>query len=119
MTHILIVDDEDMIREELKESLEFEDFQVTTAATAVEALERAQGASFNVVVTDLKMPKMGGLELIEKLRAQGSDAIIFVVSGHGAASNRSEALRLGAVGCFSKPLDVEELIDAIQSELAA
>lgn len=113
MTKILIVDDEEMIREELREALEFEDFNVTTACSAIEALDICDSNNFDVVVTDLKMPKMGGLELLNELGARKFGATFYVVSGHGAKSNEDEALRLGATACFSKPLDVDLLVDSI------
>lgn len=115
MTDILIVDDEEMIREELREALEFEDFAVTTASSAIEALEICDTAQFDVIVTDLKMPKMGGLDLLRELKARDVGSKLFVVSGHGAKSNEDEALALGAVACLSKPLDVDLLIENINS----
>lgn len=113
MASILIVDDEEMIREELSEALEFEDFDVTTADSAIEALKICDETAFDVIVTDLKMPKMGGLEFLRELRAKETDALLFVVSGHGAKSNEEEALDLGAVACLSKPLDVDLLVENI------
>lgn len=113
MTQVLIVDDEEMIREELQESLEFEGFEVQGAASVPEALDLFGDTAFDVVVTDLKMPKMGGLDLIRKLNETKRKPLMFVVSGHGAASNRTEAMALGAAECFSKPLDIDALINAI------
>lgn len=118
MTHILIVDDEPMLIEELQESLELEDFTVTTAEAVDAALQQCDRCSFDVVITDLKMPKAGGLELIRELKARDYPAIIFVVSGHGAESNREEAQGLGAAACFAKPLDVDDLIEAINQNLS-
>lgn len=115
MTKILIVDDEEMIREELKESLEFEGFEVQSAQSAIEALEVCEGDEFDVIVTDLKMPKMGGLELLQKLNERNVQSKLYVVSGHGAASNRQEALSLGATACFAKPLNIDELIESISN----
>lgn len=119
MTHILIVDDEEFLREELQESLELEDYDVTAAASVPEALEHLGKAEFDVVVTDLKMPKLGGLELLRKLSEQAFQGDVFVVSGHGAQSSRDDAMALGAVACFAKPLDVEELIELIADRSAA
>lgn len=117
MAHILIVDDEPLLRDELQESLELEDFEVSTAEAGLEALEKCRHTAFDVVVTDLKMPKMGGLELIRKLNEQGFDGQVVVVSGHGAESNRTEAMENGAVACFAKPLDIEELIEKLNEVL--
>lgn len=115
MLKVLVVDDETMIREELKESLEFEDFNVATAATAIEALELCDSESFDVIVTDLKMPKMSGLELLEHLKNRRVQSRVYVVSGHGAETNREEAMRLGAMACLSKPLDVDDLLEHINN----
>lgn len=113
MTRVLIVDDEAALREELQEALELEDFEVTEAEDVNSALALCETTAFDVVVTDLKMPQRGGLELLAELKGGGYPARCFVVSGHGAESNSVEAKRLGASGCLAKPLDVDELIDAI------
>jgi len=115
MVSILIVDDEEMIREELSDALEFEEFDVTSADSAIEALKICVETAFDVIVTDLKMPKMGGLEFLRELKANETEALLFVVSGHGAKSNEDEALNLGAIACFSKPLDVDLLIENINA----
>lgn len=115
MTKVLIVDDEEMIREEFREALEFEDFDVTTAASAIEALKICDDTEFDVIVSDLKMPNMGGLEFLRELRTRMVKAKLYVVSGHGAESNEDEALEIGAIACFSKPLDVDMLVEKIQN----
>jgi len=112
---VLIVDDEPMLREELQESLELEDFDVSAAESVDAALELCREANFDAVVTDLKMPGRGGLELIRELKDSDCNASLFVVSGHGAETNREKALGLGAAACFAKPLDVDALIDAISA----
>lgn len=117
MAHILIVDDEPLLREELQESLELEDYEVSTAECAPDALDLCQTTSFDVVITDLKMPKMGGLELIRKLNEHDFSGEVIVVSGHGAESNRQEAMDQGALACFSKPLDIEQLIETLDQAL--
>ena len=112
MNSVLIVDDEPFLREELQESLEFEGYDVLCAADVPEALELCASHAFDYVVTDLKMPKMGGLELLKALNESDQSARIFVVSGHGAESSKEDALRLGAKACFAKPLDTDALIEA-------
>lgn len=115
MSDVLIVDDEPLLREELKEALELEGHIVSTAESVEEALSQMDGAHFDTVVTDLKMPKIGGLELLRQLNADSFKGIVVVVSGHGAESSREEAMALGARACFAKPLDVDELIEVIDS----
>jgi CheY-like chemotaxis protein len=112
MALVLVVDDEPLLREELQESLEFEGYDVLTAADVPEALELCDQHSFDYVVTDLKMPKLGGLALLEALKNKGATSKIFVVSGHGAESNRDQALELGAAACFAKPVCTDSLIEA-------
>ena len=120
---ILIVDDEPLLREELQESLELEGFAVDAAGNGVEALARCAGAAYDVVVTDLKMPEMGGLDLIRALRerAETPGAIMpktIILSGHGAERNRETAQDLGAAACLAKPVDVDDLIGEIRAATA-
>lgn len=118
MAQILIVDDEPLLCEELQETLEFEGFDVTSSCSVNAALEHCDNASFDVVVTDLKMPERGGLQLLTELKSRDYPATIYVVSGHGAESNRDHAKDLGAAECFAKPLDTDDLIEAIHQSLA-
>lgn len=115
MSQVLIVDDEQLLREELAEALEMEGFDVSTADSVPDALSKMDGVSFDTVVTDLKMPKLGGLDLLERLKKDNFTGIVVVVSGHGAQSSRDKAMALGARACFAKPLDVDELIEVIGS----
>lgn len=117
MTHVLIVDDEPLLREEFQEALELEDIEVAAAESVADALSQCATTSFDAVVTDLKMPMVGGLELLRHLNQDGYPGAMFVVSGHGAESSRDEALALGAVACFAKPIDPDELVEAINGAL--
>lgn len=114
MTHVLVIDDEPLLRDELQESLEFEGFDVTAASSAVEGLELCAAQLFDAIVTDLKMPQMGGLQMIETLKQKGYQSRIIVVSGHGADSNRAKAMELGAIACFPKPVDVDDIIELLE-----
>lgn len=118
MAQVLIVDDEPLLCEELQETLEFEGFDVTAAGSVDRALGYCADAKFDVVVTDLKMPERGGLDLLRELKSQQYPATVFVVSGHGADTNRDKAKDLGAAECFSKPLDADALIDAINHSIS-
>jgi len=114
---LLLVDDEPFITEELQEALEFEGFAVDTTNSVLDALEACEGTRYDVVITDLKMPQMGGLDLIRALKDRGDMPMVFVLSGHGAESNRVEATSLGATECFAKPVDPDTLADRIRAEL--
>lgn len=114
---LLLVDDEPLATEELQEALEFEGFQVETASSVADALDLSIGTRFDVVITDLKMPVATGLDLIKALGRRDNPPHVFVLSGHGAESNREEATAFGAKECFAKPVDPDHLIEKIQEVL--
>lgn len=115
---VLLVDDEPLLIEELQEALEFEGYDVATASSVAEALSQTDKARFDLVVTDLKMPGQGGLDLIRALCGRTDAPRIIVLSGHGAQSNRTEALAQGAAACMAKPVDIDTLLVAIQDSCA-
>lgn len=113
---ILLVDDEPLVTEELQEALEDEGYAVETESRVAAALARDDVAAFDLIVTDLKMPGAGGLDLLRGIRdLPGPGPKVIVLSGHGAERNREEATALGAAECFAKPVDVDDLIDAIEA----
>lgn len=115
--NILLVDDEPMVSEELQEALEFEGFDVTAVESVSSALMTCDEASFDLIITDLKMPHLGGLDLLCSLQEMSDPPKVFVLSGHGAESNRAEAISLGAAECFAKPVDPDMLISRINAAL--
>lgn len=114
-TKLLLVDDEPLLTEELQEALEFEGFVVDTANSVPTAIDAFARTHYNCVVTDLKMPHQGGLDLIRSLNDAGDPPVIFVLSGHGAETSRAEAMSLGATECFAKPVDPDVLSDHIRT----
>jgi len=106
---ILLVDDEPILVEELQEALELEGFDVDTSHSVDTALTACEGTRYDLVVTDLKMPHRGGLDLLRALKGCEDAPTVFVLSGHGAKSNKEEATTLGAKECFSKPVDPDVL----------
>lgn len=117
-TKLLLVDDEPLLTEELQESLEFEGFEVDTANSVPAALAACQATRYECVVTDLKMPHLGGLDLMRELNEAGNPPRIFVLSGHGAESSKDDALALGALECFAKPVDPDMLAERIRAACA-
>lgn len=115
---ILLVDDEPLVVEELQESLEFEGFDVIGVNSVAEALAACGKTNFDLIITDLKMPQQGGLDLLRALRDMTDRPQVFVLSGHGAESNRDEATELGALACFAKPVDPDMLVGQIEQALA-
>ena len=106
---ILIVDDEKNTREGLKWSLETPEREVRIAASAEDALELFHQDHFDLVVTDLKMPGMDGLELLRRIKAEEPDVEMIVLTAHGSIETAVEAMRAGAYDYQMKPVDLEEL----------
>jgi DNA-binding NtrC family response regulator len=117
MAHLLVIDDEQSIRETLKEILEYEDYKVDTAADGQEALELLEKAKYDVVLCDIKMPKMDGIEFLEKLSTLSLEAPIIMISGHGNIDTAVEAIKKGAFDFIEKPLDLNRLLITIRNAM--
>ncbi|GAB4334289.1 MAG: sigma-54 dependent transcriptional regulator [Calditrichia bacterium] len=107
---ILIVDDEPAIREPLSLILSEEGYDTDTAGTGKEALEKAAGTEYDLLISDLKMPQMGGLELIEKLKEISPKTSTMIITAFATLESAIQALRLGAYDYMLKPLDFDEVI---------
>ncbi len=107
---ILVVDDEVNARTALAELLRDEGYEVETAADAFKALGKYEAFSPHVVVTDLKMPGMDGIELVKKIRAMEDAAAVVVMTAFGAVASAVDAMRAGAAEYLTKPLDFDELL---------
>ena len=107
---ILVVDDEVNARTALAELLRDEGYEVETAADAFKALGKYEAFSPHVVVTDLKMPGMDGIELVKKIRAMEDAAAVVVMTAFGAVASAVDAMRAGAAEYLTKPLNFDELL---------
>ena len=107
---ILVVDDEVNARTALAELLRDEGYDVETAADAFKALGKYEAFSPHVVITDLKMPGMDGIELVKKIRASEDPAAVVVMTAFGAVSSAVNAMRAGAAEYLTKPLNFDELL---------
>src|SRR5512135_49268 len=107
---ILVVDDEANARSALAELLTDEGFQVETAADAFKALGKFEAFLPHVVITDLKMPGMDGIELVKKLRAAEDPPAGIVMMSFGAVATAVDAMRAGAAEYLVKPLNFDELL---------
>lgn len=117
MATILVIDDEKSIRNTLKDVLEYEDHQVDLAVDGIEGLELFGKNKYDVVLCDIKMPKMDGIEVLEKIHEISSDATVLMISGHGNIDTAVEAIKKGAFDFIEKPLDLNRLLIAIRNGL--
>ena len=117
MVNILVIDDERSIRNTLKEILEYEKFKVELAEHGVEGLEKYKKEHFDIVLCDIKMPEMDGMEVLEKINEEEGDAQIIMISGHGNIDNAVEAIKKGAFDFIEKPLDLNRLLITIRNAL--
>ncbi len=117
MAHILVIDDERSIRNTLKEILEYEKFTVDLAEHGAEGLEKYRKGSYDIVLCDIKMPEMDGLEVLEKIFEEEGDAQVIMISGHGNIDNAVEAIKKGAYDFIEKPLDLNRLLITIRNAL--
>lgn len=118
MSTILVVDDSRFSRKAVVTALAGIDAQIVQACNGREALEQLDAANPELVVTDLLMPEMDGLEFLAELRARGDERPVCVVSADIQESSRGECERLGAYGFFNKPFRGEELVEAAQRALS-
>jgi two-component system, NtrC family, nitrogen regulation response regulator NtrX len=117
MTKILVIDDERPIRSTLQEILEFEKFKVDTAEDGKIGLEMIQNTTYDLVLCDIKMPKMDGMELLDKLNELGVEVPIIMISGHGNIETAVEAIKKGAYDFIQKPLDLNRTLVTLRNAL--
>jgi DNA-binding NtrC family response regulator len=114
---ILIVDDESNARTALAELLRDEGYAVETAADGFKALPKLEDFQPDVVVTDLKMPGLSGLELMQKVRERDPEGVVIVMTAFGAVESAVQAMRQGAADYLTKPVNVDELSLVLKREL--
>jgi two-component system, NtrC family, nitrogen regulation response regulator NtrX len=117
MARILIIDDEKSIRRTLREILEYENFKVEEAGDGLEGLTLVQKEKFDIILCDIKMPKMDGMEALDKFMDANVDAPIIMISGHGNIETAVEAVKKGAYDFIQKPLDLNRLLVTIRNAL--
>ncbi len=116
MAKILVIDDESSIRRTLKEILEFEKYEVDLAANGMDALELAKGTAYDVILLDIKMPEMDGMEVLEELQ-KFTDCPVIMISGHGTIETAVEAIKKGAYDFIVKPPDLNRLLITLRNAI--
>ena len=114
---ILVVDDEKVIREILTEFLTMEGYQVGAAEDGQKALDELALRPYDLIISDLKMPRMSGLQLLERLAADGTNVLTVIMTGFGTVETAIEAMKRGAYDYILKPFKVEEVIHVVQRAL--
>lgn len=117
MAKILVIDDEKSIRTTLQEILQYENHEVDMAAGGPEGLELFSNNSYDIVLCDIKMPEMDGLEVLAKIFEKRHDTQVIMISGHGNVENAVHAIKLGAYDFIQKPLDLNRLLITIRNAL--
>ncbi|MCZ6635504.1 MAG: sigma-54 dependent transcriptional regulator [bacterium] len=115
--HILIVDDEPNLQETIKINLELNGFNVSLASDGAEALKQCEIYTFDMVLLDMRMPVMNGLETLKHLRENSPDQMVIMFTAHGSIENAVEAMKLGACDYITKSSDPEEVNLRIQMAL--
>jgi len=114
---ILLTDDESSIRKALREILEYENYEVFEAGSGVECLELIGKENIDLMLLDIKMQGMDGMEVMEKLNEQGHDFPVIMLSGHGNIDAAVQATKLGAFDFLQKPPDLNRLLISVRNAL--
>lgn len=115
MARILIVDDEASIRETLKEILTYEGYEIDVAEDGAQALDMLRKTEYDVALCDIKMPKIDGLELLDRVKGIADDVSFIMISGHGTIETALEATRRGAYDFIAKPPDLNKLLITVRN----
>src|SRR5215831_16355914 len=107
--HVLVVDDEGAIRYSISKTLQRVGYQVSAAASGEEALEMLEEQVFDVVLTDIRMPGLTGVELLAKIKEKAPDAIVILMTGYASLGTAVESLRLGAHDYLIKPSSSQDI----------
>ncbi len=117
MTNVLIVDDEQSIRNTLREILEYEKFEVDEAEDGLDCISKLKKDEFDVVILDIKMPKMDGMEALERIQEINAEIPVIMISGHATIDTAVEAVKKGAFDFIAKPPDLNRMLITIRNAL--
>ena len=115
MPRILLIDDDAAVRESMSRTLKSAGYTVQSAGSGEEGLALAQGGSFDVILSDMRMPGLSGLDVLRKLRDSHVDSVFIIMTGFGTVDTAVEAMKLGAVDFVQKPFFRDELLMRVRS----
>ncbi len=107
---ILVAEDEEITLNNIIDTFREEGYSAEGTRDGVEALEKAEKGQYDVVITDIKMPRMDGIELMEKVKAKYPDSEVLIITGYGSVSSAVEAMKKGAFDYITKPFDLDDLV---------
>jgi len=116
---ILLVDDEPDVLDFLSAELEDHGYEVGTAPDGVEAVLKVMGGGFKVVLMDIRMPKLDGINALRIIRRANPSIPVVMLTGQAGQGDMAEATRLGAYACLSKPVAMNQLLSALRQLFAA
>lgn len=114
---ILVIDDEDIVRISCKKCLIPEGFDVDVAANGIEGLRLTEANRYDLILTDLKMPDMDGMEFLTKIKAGQPDAKVIMITGYSTVEHAVKAIKLGAYDYIEKPFTPDALIASVKDAL--
>ena len=117
MSKVLIVDDERSIRHTLRDILEFEKYEVDEAADGMECLVKVKQNAYDVIILDIKMPKMDGMDALDKIQELARETPVVMISGHASIDTAVEAVKKGAFDFISKPPDLNRLLITLRNAM--
>ena len=117
MAKVLIIDDERSIRNTLKDILEVESYNVDVAENGFDALCALEKNEYQVIFSDIKMPQMDGIELLQKIKEKGIESSIIMISGHGNIETAVDCIKKGAYDFIEKPIDLNRLLVVVRNAL--
>lgn len=117
MAKILVIDDERSIRNVIRELLEIEGHTVKAAENGIQGLEMIGSEPFDLVISDIKMPEMDGIDLLGKLNETHPDTTVVMISGHGSIDTAVECIKKGAFDYIEKPIDMNRILVTVKNAL--
>jgi DNA-binding response OmpR family regulator len=115
---VLLVDDEEDFVTTLAERLQLRGFTVSFETDGEQALSLIEASDLNIVILDLMMPGLGGLEVLQRIKEINPQIPVILLTGHGDEKEGPQGMRLGAFDYLMKPLDIDELVEKIQEAVA-
>ncbi len=114
MTRVLLIEDEESLRQVIQLNLELENYEVITSDNGQDAIDKLNGQYFDLVILDLMIPKINGIEVLRSLRVQNKKTPVIIISAKNTSSDRINGLKVGADDYLSKPFEIEELTIRIE-----